>query len=509
MARYLINLVSFSFLITISVTALSNAEIWYPDKGAIAYNGSKGINAIMQWTKGASLSYWLNDPPRKIGEYSHKQRRGFEFDLSIRAGFFSRAIDCTSSGTFLEFYDDCPTAGVLDGTLHKFGCGTHGGAQFAIDPLNSNRGKISHRCDFKFHTDSTSPLTQGSLDINVQTVFNGVLGLRACRRDLLRDWIWCKQQEQNVDLTTPPFNSGRYTLKKGSQLRGIWGNYDGTPPPMPIVRASTPVINGISNVALNRYGYNFGTNQHKDHLIVRVDNASSRSALNMMNSAQNYSIKFRGYDIDFNDEVAIYINEVFYGYISRGNNNRLNGLESIVIDGDYFQLDKNRIKFVQSYSGQTWGVELVSILPTSSRPTPLPQNTMEPTILLEYGQLDENQYGNYFGSVQRRNKLRTLFQNIGSSTRLKVKGYSVLSPTQIGVYLNNRLLGHLSVGPFFALNNGDTFQISKNDLISGNNILEFRNIRSVGTTWGVTDILIEEVPDNILLILQLLLLDEE
>ena len=63
-----------------------------------------------------------------------------------------------------------------------------------------------------------------------------------------------------------------------------------------------------------------------------------------------------GFDIDFTDEVALYLNGVLLGYLSQGPNDGLNSGDSYCIRvGDQLN-GENRLKFVQKTAGWKWGV---------------------------------------------------------------------------------------------------------------------------------------------------------
>jgi subtilisin family serine protease len=63
-----------------------------------------------------------------------------------------------------------------------------------------------------------------------------------------------------------------------------------------------------------------------------------------------------GYDIDYADEISVYLNDNLLGYLSKGPNNGLNAGDSFSIPAGDQIPGENRIKFVQKTTGWIWGV---------------------------------------------------------------------------------------------------------------------------------------------------------
>ncbi|MCB1925918.1 MAG: hypothetical protein KDJ27_19635, partial [Gammaproteobacteria bacterium] len=78
----------------------------------------------------------------------------------------------------------------------------------------------------------------------------------------------------------------------------------------------------------------------------------------------------------------------------------------------------------------------------------------------------------------------------GDSLSLSVDGYDVDYADEVSVWLNGALLGYLSKGPNNALNGGDTFALTPSLLVTGSNLVEFRQ-RTQGYIWGVTSLLLQ------------------
>ena len=80
---------------------------FYPNHGDFYHNGYSYMNSHMLWRE---YGPFLNSDP------------GYEHDLNIYPTFYS---SCTSWTNLPDRYDDCSTAGVLDGTYHAFSFGSY------------------------------------------------------------------------------------------------------------------------------------------------------------------------------------------------------------------------------------------------------------------------------------------------------------------------------------------------------------------------------------------------
>jgi hypothetical protein len=109
------------------------------------------------------------------------------------------------------------------------------------------------------------------------------------------------------------------------------------------------------------------------------------------------------------------------------------------------------------------------------------------SVELVVGILDSEAYGNGFGSNQNETHLTAQFENTGVDLMLSMTGYDIDWFGEVEVYLNDVLLGSLSVSPDDVLNGGDTFLILASQQAPGINIVEFR---TPGYRWGVTNLLL-------------------
>ena len=104
-----------------------------------------------------------------------------------------------------------------------------------------------------------------------------------------------------------------------------------------------PLTVGVMDTG--QYGYNYGTSLHQTELIATF----TGTTLDLVFS-------LTGYDIDYVDEIAVYLNGVQLGYLSPGANNGLNSGDSFSIAAVDQLTGENRIRFVQKVAGWKWGV---------------------------------------------------------------------------------------------------------------------------------------------------------
>ena len=118
-------------------------------------------------------------------------------------------------------------------------------------------------------------------------------------------------------------------------------------------------------------------------------------------------------------------------------------------------------------------------------------------IALTIGVMDTGAYGHNYGSNQHETQLIATFESMMDvNLVLSVTGYDIDSSggDEVSVYVNDQLLGYLSNGPDNGLNAGDSFSIPMDKQQPGENRIRFVQ-KTAGWTWGVTNLLVAEVPE--------------
>jgi hypothetical protein len=93
------------------------------------------------------------------------------------------------------------------------------------------------------------------------------------------------------------------------------------------------------------YGNRYGSDQHETELVATF-----------MYTGDDYVLNVTGYDIDYVDEVAVYLNGALLGHLSKGPNNGLNTGDSFAIPAAQQLTGQNQILFQERTAGWIWGV---------------------------------------------------------------------------------------------------------------------------------------------------------
>ena len=122
-----------------------------------------------------------------------------------------------------------------------------------------------------------------------------------------------------------------------------------------------PIKMNVGEKNTNFYGHNVGTKTHLTGL--RIEFPSTRSDMKFL---------ARGYDIDSDTEVAVFLNQKFIAYLRRGRSSQFNVADEFELKKeDFVTSGVNTIEFVQTSSSdkETWGVtnmELIGLPPNIS-----------------------------------------------------------------------------------------------------------------------------------------------
>ena len=152
--------------------------------------------------------------------------------------------------------------------------------------------------------------------------------------------------EGDVFTLEPPLVvTGQNTLEFRERVTGwTWGVTElavlSAPPAVPVVALTVDVVDTGS------YGHNYGTDEHETVL----------PATFTANGTSTYYLQATGYDIDYGDEISVYLNEQPIGFLTAGPNNGLNGGDLFTLPPALAVAGPNTIEFRQRTVGWTWGV---------------------------------------------------------------------------------------------------------------------------------------------------------
>jgi len=199
-------------------------------------------------------------------------------------------------------------------------------------------------------------------------------------------------------------------------------------------------------------------------------------------TGSDLTLDFKGYDIDFADEVEMFLNGVSRGFLDVGVNNGLSDYTLNITSGDQIA-GENIVTFEQARNvAFKWGVTDLLLSAASSSDISLTPDV-----------LDSGTYGNkYNGATDADGILTAGFEFTGSDMALDFKGYDIDFADEVELFLNGVSQGYLDVG----LNNGledYTLNIAAADQIAGENVVTFEQARNVAFKWGVTDLLLYDI----------------
>ncbi len=198
----------------------------------------------------------------------------------------------------------------------------------------------------------------------------------------------------------------------------------------------------------------------------------------------NLILSVNGYDIDRNNEVEVFLNGNSIGFLDAGPNKGLGPTQLNIAVGDQVP-GENTLTFQQTGNVTAiWGVTDVLL----EEGDPLPDMS------LTIGVTDTGEHGNrYNGTSDDDGIVSATFQSNGTDVQLSLNGYDIDTATEVEVFLNGNSIGFLNPGPNKGLSL-TTFIIAAGDQLVGENTLTFQKNGNLNSLWGVTDVLVAEVP---------------
>ena len=245
------------------------------------------------------------------------------------------------------------------------------------------------------------------------------------------------------------------------------------PPPLP-PPPGVDVVLTLESLETGQYGNQYGPTGYGQEVVATFDMGQSTGSLGLY---------VTGFDVDFSDEVAVFLNGTLLTYLSSGPNGGLNSGDAIILPGALVQSGTNEIEFRNSNPGWIWGVTNIRVSATE---------LAQADVSLNIGVPDSGQYGHRYGAPDYGDEVVASFNSPGTDVILLVTGFDIDFPDEVEVFVNGASLGHLSTGPDQDINDGDTFEISVDSLSPGQNVVAFRQ-KTDGWTWGITGLQVDGV----------------
>jgi len=236
-------------------------------------------------------------------------------------------------------------------------------------------------------------------------------------------------------------------------------------------KASAADLTLVPGVTDNgEYGWRWGNNANIEVVTAEFQGTGS-----------DLEIAVTGYDVDTRTEVSVSLNGRLLGFLPRGSSNNSFSAEAVFLLPAADQLSgTNTIEFAQARRGWIWGVTNIQLI----------QSSVNADITLVPGIQENAQLGWRWGTNNNRDRVIATFQNTGSDATLSVDGYDIDLNTEVSVSLNGDFVNYLPRGSNNQLNGGSSFTLPVADQLPGENTLEFKQARSSGWIWGVTNILL-------------------
>ncbi|MBF0621313.1 MAG: DUF5011 domain-containing protein, partial [Magnetococcales bacterium] len=107
-----------------------------------------------------------------------------------------------------------------------------------------------------------------------------------------------------------------------------------------------------------------------------------------------------------------------------------------------------------------------------------------PEIALTINQKESGQYGSNYGTNEHPETLVATFESTGEDLLLHAQAYDIDSLNEVGIYLNDQLIGHLAKGKNDGYGRDSLYLLPVDKQIAGTNQIKFHQSTS-DETWGV------------------------
>ncbi len=191
---------------------------------------------------------------------------------------------------------------------------------------------------------------------------------------------------------------------------------------------------------------------------------------------RDMGLVLRGWDIDALNETVITVNGTKIGRLTPGGDDAVTPKLILFMHRDDLILGVNRIVITQKTPGETWGVTGIRVRDFSTESIPL-----------ELNQLNKTVYGYEYGESANLGLVRMLFDGVGTDLTLKTIAHDIDGHQEVEVLVNGESLGYLGESPDGGTERTFTL-IPESVQRVGENVLEYRQRRTMKEPWGVSRI---------------------
>ena len=207
-----------------------------------------------------------------------------------------------------------------------------------------------------------------------------------------------------------------------------------------------------------------------------------RASFELDNTDYNVLFEVTGWDIDFPDEVTVYINGIDYGYLSLGTFNQYSAVDVFAFAKEDLISGTNMIELVQRDGVNRWGVTSLKV--TQATPS---------TVTLTLGTKDTTMYGRNYGTNESFYQLDARFTPLSDHDhKLSWRAFDIDQSGDVEVYLNDTLIKNVDTTVNDSLGSTESVTLAWRLFQAGQNTLSFKvSGNAFDETWGVTDLLVK------------------
>ncbi len=268
------------------------------------------------------------------------------------------------------------------------------------------------------------------------------------------------------------FASGKNTIRIEPRLDRPWGLTN-------IKAEFTPVVElTLNQVDRTQYGSEEDPERP----------TGLRASFQLADTENNVLFSVTGWDVTDTDEVAVYLNGIDYGFLSKRASvfDTYSPQDSFVFKKTDLSEGQNTIEFVQKAGASKWGVTNMFVALDSLAP------------VLPLGIRNTQKYGNNYGTNEHPVNLDFTFSPISEHDhKISWQGFDIDQDltrrySDVDVFLNGRLIKKLAATANNQLGSAETITLASRMFSVGVNTLSFRvNGNAQDTTWGITNILVD------------------
>lgn len=235
-----------------------------------------------------------------------------------------------------------------------------------------------------------------------------------------------------------------------------------------VLDGSSPTLAlGVNNGV--KYGSNYGTNENPLLLDVKF----------LAQSQHDHQISWKGFDIERNTDLEVYINGSLLKTMNTTGNNRLGNREKITVASRTLNSGSNTLSFRLSATSQdqTWGI--TDLLVDTS---PIIDLNDENNLDRDFGYFVKHRAGiplgwrRSYSEEEYQSRLHATFTSTATRDEtIVVTGWDIDFDAEVSVYVNGNFLQHLTSSTLSsAYSKTDRIVIPKDQLIQGENKISFR-----------------------------------